>query len=246
MNLGVMRPEDIDLEAIAWTEGAIVKYRRLVGCEARIVGRGDQAVIAVNSASSERRRRFSLGHELGHWRHHRGKSLFCGSSDIGLKKTFRQNDVERVANKFAADLLMPSYIFDEVARSYRKPDFSTVDAIADQFCVSRSATAIRLVQRGHLPGFLICHGPKKRKWFFRSPQIPDRWFPREELDPASDAFEVQFGRNRGSKHLSKIGADAWFDRFDAGRYEVREQSVPYAGDSSLTLVIVDDDHMLED
>src|SRR4051794_39210392 len=106
VNLGVTSPNEIDLEAIAWTEGAVVKYRRLIGCEARIVGRGDRAIITVNSASSEQRRRFSLGHELGHWRHHRGRGLFCGKEDIGLKKTFRQNDVERVANRFAADLLM--------------------------------------------------------------------------------------------------------------------------------------------
>lgn len=246
MNLGIRLPEEIDLEAIAWTEGAVVNYRRLAGCEARIVGRGDRAVIAVNSASSVRRQRFSLGHELGHWRHHRGRALFCSVNDIGLRKTFRQNDVERVANRFAADLLMPGYIFDEVARSYRKPDFSTVDAIAGQFCVSRSAAAIRLVQRGHFPAFLICHGSNKRKWFFRSPQIPERWFPRDDLDPESNAFEVQFGRSRGTRHLTKIGADAWFDRFDAARFEVREQSVPYSDDSSLTLVVIEDDQMLSD
>jgi hypothetical protein len=141
---------------------------------------------------------------------------------------------------------MPAYIFDAVARAYRKPDFSTVDAIAEQFSVSRSAAAIRLVQRGHFPALLICHGPTKRKWFFRSPLVPDRWFPREQLDPESSAFTVQFGRKRGTSYLSKIGADAWFDRFDAGRYEVREQSVPSSGDSSLTLVVIEDDHMLRD
>lgn len=243
-SLGVTRPEDIDLEAIAWTQGAIVKHRPLLGCEARIIGRGDRAVISVNSRSSPQRQRFSLGHELGHWRHHRGRALFCGSGDIGLSKTFSQQELERVANKFSADLLMPGFIFDEVARSYSRLDFSTVDAIAGAFEVSRSAAAIRLIQRGHFPAFLICHGSKGRKWFFRSPQIPEHWFPRDDLDPESSAFEVQFGRKQGGKYLSKIGADAWFDRFDAARYEVREQSVPYSGDCSLTLVVIEDGRML--
>lgn len=166
--------------------------------------------------------------------------------DIGLKKTFRQNDVERVANKFAADLLMPGYLFDEAARTYRKPDFSTVDAIAEQFRVSRSAAAIRLIQRGHFPALLICHRPNKKPWFFRSPLVPDRWFPREDLDSESSAFDVQFGKKSGGRFLSRIGADAWFDRFEAHGFEVREQSVPYGSGGSLTLVVIEDDGMLRD
>jgi Zn-dependent peptidase ImmA (M78 family) len=245
-DLGVTDPADIDLEAVAWTEGAIVKYRRLRGCEARIVGRDDRAVISINDASPLARQRFSIGHELGHWRHHRGKALFCRSSDVGLKSTYNQNNVELVANKFAADLLMPGYLFDQVARSYAKPDFSTVDAVADQFNVSRSAAAIRLVQRGHFPAILVCHGPHGRKWFFHSPVVPGRWFPRPDLDPESSAFAVQFGRSVGTAYLSRIGADAWFDRYDADRFEVREQSVRYMRDSSLTLVVFDDEKMLRE
>ena len=61
--LGVTEPDDIDLEAIAWTLGAEVRYRQLDGCEARIIGCGDRAIITVNERSSPRRRRFSVGHE---------------------------------------------------------------------------------------------------------------------------------------------------------------------------------------
>lgn len=244
--LGITDPADIDLEAVAWTEGAIIKYRRLAGCEARIVGLHDHAIISVNSMSPPARQRFSVGHELGHWRHHRGRALFCRSSEIGLKSTFRQTNVELVANKFAADLLMPGYLFDQIARTYSTPNFATVDAVAEQFSVSRSAAAIRLVQRAHLPAILICHGPSGRKWFFRSPLVPDRWFPRQELDPESSAFSVQFSRSAGTAHLSKIGADAWFDRYDADRFEVREQAVRYLGDCSLTLVVFDDEKMLRE
>lgn len=224
----------------------MVKYRRLVGCEARIIGRSDRAVISVNDAAPPVRQRFSIGHELGHWRHHRGKALFCRSADIGLKSTFKQTNVELVANKFAADLLMPGYLFDEVARAYPKPNFATVDAVAEQFSVSRSAAAIRLVRRGHFPAILVCHGPHGRKWFFRSPLVPERWFPRQDLDSESSAFAVQFGRSPGTSHLSKIGADAWFDRFGAENFEVREQAVRYFGDCSLSLVVFDDEKMLRD
>jgi hypothetical protein len=64
--LGVIEPSEIDIDAIAWSLGARVKYRPLDSCEARITGNGDQAIITVNSRSSRRRKRFSVAHELGH------------------------------------------------------------------------------------------------------------------------------------------------------------------------------------
>jgi hypothetical protein len=82
MGLGISDPKEIDLEAIAWTRGALVEYRPLDGCEATIVGSARKAVIAVNSRSSPERRRFSVGHELGHWHHDRGRVLYCGSKDM--------------------------------------------------------------------------------------------------------------------------------------------------------------------
>jgi hypothetical protein len=81
-SLGIEAPGEIDLEAIAWTRGAVVDYRPLDRCEATIVGSKRKAVIAVNSRSPPERRRFSLAHELGHWHHHKGRMLFCGGRDV--------------------------------------------------------------------------------------------------------------------------------------------------------------------
>lgn len=64
-SIGVTYPAEIDLEAIAWTMGAKVRYRPLDGCEARIIGRDDQAIITINERSPPRRQRFSLAHEIG-------------------------------------------------------------------------------------------------------------------------------------------------------------------------------------
>jgi hypothetical protein len=44
----------------------------------------------------------------------------------------------------------------------------------------------------------------------------------------------------------KIGADAWFDRPEAARYEVHEQSTRISADEILTLVLIGDEAMLED
>ena len=55
--LGITEPHEIDVEAIAYHCGAIVNYRHLDGCSARIIGYGDRAAISVD-ANSIRRRRF--------------------------------------------------------------------------------------------------------------------------------------------------------------------------------------------
>ena len=115
--LGITDPSEIDLEAIAWTLGAHVRYRPLDTCEARIVGRGDRAVITVNDRSHPRRQRFSIAHEVGHWRYHRGRLLVCQADNVGRGGGGRPLS-ERTADNFATHLLMPGYLFDPIARSH--------------------------------------------------------------------------------------------------------------------------------
>lgn len=244
-SLGITEPAEIDLEAIAWTMGARVRYRPLDGCEARIIGNGDRAIITVNSRSSYRRQRFSLGHELGHWKYHRGRLLVCRASEIG-RDAQHTTALERSADAYAADLLMPRYLFQPIARAYPKLNFQTVRTIADLFDVSLTAAAIRLIEGRHSPAFLICHGPEGRRWFARSPDVPTRWFPRADLDPAGFALDVLYGRQPDDRLPRRIGADAWFERSEADRYEVQEQSIRTADDEILTLVLLSDEDMLED
>ena len=120
--LGVTDPKDIDIEAIAWCLGARVKYRPLDRCEARITGNGDQAIITVENRSSRRRRRFSVAHELGHWKYDRGGILVCRSDEIG-RSGQNYPTAERIANSYAAQLMMPSYILDPVALAHPKLTF---------------------------------------------------------------------------------------------------------------------------
>ncbi|MGA8399542.1 MAG: ImmA/IrrE family metallo-endopeptidase, partial [Stellaceae bacterium] len=103
-SLGISEPREIDLEAIAGHLGPRIRYRPLGRCEARIIGAEDHAVIPVNSLSSRRRRRFSIGHELGHWHHDRGRVLFCQAEDIGRGAPGSLSP-ERLADRFASNLL---------------------------------------------------------------------------------------------------------------------------------------------
>ena len=113
--LGVTEPSEIDVEVVALYLGAKVKYRPLKSCEARIVGHTDRAIITVDTRATDRRKRFSVAHELGHWHHHRGQCLICRSTDIDKPtsddRRERRSNPELQADAYAADLLLPGYIF---------------------------------------------------------------------------------------------------------------------------------------
>ncbi len=242
-DLGVTAAKDIDIEAIAYHVRAIVKYRPLNGCEGRIIGTNDRAVITVNSQAIPARQRFSVAHELGHWHHHRGRTLMCLSDDISNHTKGALNP-ERVADGYAADLLMPRFLLRPMAKEIGKVSFQAVEALRREFKTSITATAIRLVEYGPEPAILIRHTMKGRKWFTRSGDIPRKWFPRNELDAGSDAMEVLYGRaERSSRSL--IGADAWFDRRDAEKYELYEETRRIADGEILTLLVFKDAEMLE-
>ncbi|MGE0095128.1 MAG: ImmA/IrrE family metallo-endopeptidase [Alphaproteobacteria bacterium] len=242
--LGISAPSEIDVEAIAYSEGAIIKRAFLRGCEARIIGRGDKAIITVSNNTLPTRRRFSAAHELGHWYYHRGRSFVCKSEDIGNPQRL-PSDPERVADSYAADLLLPRYLFVPTARNLGAVTYKSIRALADEFSVSLTAAALRLVEIGLEPVMLVCHDARGRRWFSRPANIPNKWFPREKLDEDSYAANVMRGEIEAS-HRALIGADAWFDRDGAEDLELYEQTFRTFDGQVLTVLTFKDEGMLYD
>jgi hypothetical protein len=141
--LGVSEPQDIKIEAIAEYCDATIVYEPLKGCEARILGHGERAIITVNSASLRERQRFSGAHELGHWMRDRGKIAFACAEMVFAAEWGEENPEAR-ANRYAADLLLPPPLFSRRAKN-REMTFATVRDLAKDFQTSLTATAIRLV-----------------------------------------------------------------------------------------------------
>lgn len=242
--LGIRKPSQINLEAIAFHAGALVKYRPLNGCEARILGVGDKAVITVDNRTIPARQRFSTAHELGHWHHHRGRSSVCRQDDIGNPRRF-PSDPERVADSYAADLLMPPYLFEPIANKAGKCNFKVVDDLRGEFKTSITATAIRLVEYGPEPAILVCHTQKGREWFRRPDHIPERWFPQKELDADSYAIDVLYGKDDGSRRRL-MDAEAWFDSWFAKKYQLYEETRQITDGKILTILVFKDEAMLDE
>lgn len=239
--LGITRPEEIDVEVIAYTCGATTKYADLTGCEATLVGIGDKAIITVREQSSRARKRFSVGHELGHWMRDRGSASFsCTESDFDLSPVVRVR--ERKANEFASDLLLPTHLFDPLART-RFLNLETLRDMANMFRTSLTATAIKLVRRGSYPAVLTSYKSGRRAWYIRGDSVPPKFTPLEWLDQSTGAASADGTTAQGSEDIC---ADRWFDDERSGRYYVRESWFRTSSDSVVVLLWWEDEQQLLD
>jgi len=242
--LGITEPDDIDIEAIAWECGATILYEPLTGCEANIIGSGDKAIITVNSKAIPGRKRFSSGHELGHWMKDRGQSAF-GCSKNQLYSSWTGNNPETRANAFASDLLLPLSMFVPLAKN-RPITLETVAYLAGVFKMSRTATAMRLVHHGSLPCMLIHYETGRRKWFITSgSEIHRSLFPAERLQPHSLAASLLANSFENEKS-GDVRADHWFDRDRADKYYLRESCFKTGSDSVTVILWWEDEQQLID
>lgn len=101
--------------------------------------RGD-FIITVNLNHSETRKRFTIAHEIAHYVLHRDK-ISDGIVDDGLYRDKRLSSaVERQANRYAAEILMPwPKVIDD-------PDFFSGNTVslANRFGVSPAVAEIRV------------------------------------------------------------------------------------------------------
>src|SRR4051812_29277180 len=110
----------------------------------------DRGEIWVNADEARQwppRRRFTIGHELGHWVMHRSdeRSLFCRSATVQPDEQSERDpvveipDIEEEASVFAAALLMPAHL---IRREYeRDRDFNR---LCELFNCSGAAMGRRL------------------------------------------------------------------------------------------------------
>ncbi len=237
--LGVTKPREIDLHVVAWLCGAQIVYRPLEGAEAHIQGRDDRAVITINECSPPERRRYSLAHELGHWQLHRGQQLFC-RGDEASTWTKRSSDPERAADAYAADLLMPSFLFNPAAAAIRAADLAAVRELARSFDTSLTATAIRLVERGRFLSAVAYYSSQGTYgWSRQNQKLLDaqiRLPPR--LHHESVAFAALHG-GQPSPRGRLVRADAWLGRDRLAGFQIFESALVIGG-GVLVLLWVND------
>jgi Zn-dependent peptidase ImmA (M78 family) len=122
-----------------------------------IIRRGDRVIIAVNPAHHRNRQRFTVAHELGHYFLHKGLEEHV---DQDFRIAWRNADsskainwLEIEANRFAAELLIPTDFLMSDLDSLERIDKHTVALLASRYRVSPEAMKIRLTNFGVIPPY---------------------------------------------------------------------------------------------
>jgi hypothetical protein len=104
--------------------------------------RGEIWVNADEARQWPPRRRFTIGHELGHWVMHRSgqQALFCRRTTVDESGERPARDIEEEASAFAAALLMPQWLF---VREHARVN-GDVAALCAAFASSMAATERRI------------------------------------------------------------------------------------------------------
>ena len=111
-------------------------------------------VNALEARRSIGRRRFTIAHELGHWRLHADAAhvQFCRSDEVGVTgaEARAAKAIEREANRFAAALLMP----EDALRAEAPRHQLNLAVLAERFGVSVTAIQVRLESLQLLPDYM--------------------------------------------------------------------------------------------
>jgi Zn-dependent peptidase ImmA (M78 family) len=241
-SLRITDPGEIDVEDIAMTQGALVLEGGLTGAEARLTHSPRLSFIRVNSSIRERgRRRFAIGHEIGHLLLHKECSLFtiCEQSSVLLFHSSDQKEIE--ANFFAAALLMPRTLFEAPCRK-TSPSLDLVGQLAASFQVSLTAASMRYIEFCPHRCCVVVSTKGRIRYHRRTEDFGYFLQSSDQVRPASYAADLFVGESIPSG-IRSVSAEAWLEGPNIdGSKRILEHSIAMPNyDSVLTLLWIDKD-----
>lgn len=232
---------EIDIEAIAMTQRALVIDGGLAGAEARLSRSPRLNFIRVNDAIREPgRRRFAIAHELGHLLLQES-SQFALCEDKDLLPFYTNSPDELEASAFAAALLMPAGMFEPLCQSAR-PSLKYVGELAKRFVVTLTAASSRYIQFCPHRCCLVVSKDGKIRYHRKTKDFGYFITPRQDLNSATYAADF-FKGDQLPEGVHEVEAPAWLEgaRIDSSK-TIQEESIAMPSYRSvLTLLWIDKD-----
>ncbi|MEI4195908.1 ImmA/IrrE family metallo-endopeptidase [Roseovarius sp. E0-M6] len=225
---------------------SLVQGRALPGFEGALVkappGEKGWGIFYNSDTASTGRINFTLAHEFGHYLLHRQDhpdGIQCSTEDMERwDSKYRQ--IEKEANEFAANLLMPLDDFRRQIAPKARPDLETLGVCADSYGVSLIAATLRWLQYTErravlvksIDGFIHWAWSSDRALrtgaYFKTSGRPPIEIPPSSI-PAKDADLVR------RKATREHGAGIWFKEPC-----VEHALVSEVHDFALSLILLDD------
>lgn len=143
----------VDLNKIAKHLGLTIQEENFEDNLSGVLLRNEK-VIAINKSHSDRRKKFTIAHEIGHFIiHTKLDKFFDGVYKREKINTTANNVHETQANEFAASLLMPKKELLKSIEEVNMGKIQSLSQLAEVYRVSEQAMSFRLLNLG----FLINH-----------------------------------------------------------------------------------------
>lgn len=213
-------------------------------CEGFLLVQSHTARIGINSAiESEKRRAFTVSHELGHLCLDVGgasdKRIECATSGID---SFNKGlpEIEIRANRFASELLLPKKIIGDLVLN-RDLSWTSIDEIAALANVSRTATARKFMQLTDDACAFVVSENGMIRWFVPSPTFELKIdMSARILHPCGPADRAMKGLEIPNEFVA-VPASAWVrDSSIAKDAELQEWSIPLNRYGQVLTLIWDD------
>lgn len=188
-------------------------------------------MILLSRSSSAKRKRFSIGHELGHFLlpTHLPKSggFACSHGDLNDSDASTKNRhvrIEAEANRFAAHLLMPPRKI-RANLTTPQPDLNEVQRLANEFFVSKEAMARSYVDahRETLALVFLHHGRIER--FCKPDDFP---FIDVAIGQEASADSIAIGYDltkAGASEMTECDPGVWLGEWSQRQVETLNEQV---------------------
>jgi hypothetical protein len=238
--LNIESPDEIDLELIAASHYILVREEHLTGAEARLVRTSRGGVITVRSdLEPPGRKRFAIAHELGHFFLHPDTQQLnlCAAKDMSAWSDGFQSE-EAEANAFAAELLMPSKLFEPLLKG-RDPSFDLICELANRFRTTLTASALQFVKHTKESCVLIFSDGKTQTRYAASSSFSGDFKIRagNAIHPYTCACEL-IQKQTAHVRANNVPAGAWLEGFSPDGREVLTEDSFLLGPYGIILSLV--------
>lgn len=238
-------PRRVPVEEIASSVGIIeIQDRDMDSFEGALVAdpQKTRGAIAVKRGTHPRRRRYTIGHELGHFLiPSHGAQMQCTSADMRERRwdsPVRKREYE--ANRFSAGLLMPKPLFTKDVDALGAADVTHVKQLSDLYGVSLEATANRYAELSSEMCAFVFSKDGMVRYARPSRSMPELGVrPGDVVPPASVAAR-----------LNTVGAPSDWEELSGGAWlksewgtkspKILEQTIVQANGYRVTLLYVEE------
>lgn len=203
-----------------------------------------KGAILVNKRSWEERKRFTIGHELGHFLildHYPESSNQSLCTHDDMKETDTSQNAKRMeteANMFSAHLLMPTSIFRREIKKTEILSIKDILQLANKFKTSKEATGNRYVHLVEKPCAVVFSKEGTIRYMNASPDFARLRFAKGDCLP-NHMLEANRKENIGEvSEIKEKNGSIWCanNRFQPAPEYVFEQTLAHQNGYRMTLL----------